>query len=228
MPYRIALFDADNTLLDFSRSEREALTECLSMRGIPHDREITDRYAAINDAQWKLLEKGLTTRDVLRVERFAIFFQEFGYDFDPREMANDYIHALSAKSYMMPGAEALIRSLYGYCRLYIITNGVASVQNARFDITPMAPLFDGVFISEELKCAKPDRRFFEKVAESVPHFDPRMALVIGDSLSSDIQGGINAGIDTCWFNPHEKLAPATMSITYTVRDLSEVEAIIKG
>ncbi len=228
MPYRIALFDADNTLLDFSRSEHEALTDCLNARGLPHDSAVTGRYAAINDAQWKLLERGLTTRDVLRVERFAILAREFGFNLDPVAMANDYVDALSGKAYMMEGAEALCRALHGHCRMYIITNGVARVQNERFNVTPLAPLFDGVFISEDLGCAKPDPVFFEHVAGAIPGFDPAEALVIGDSLTSDIRGGINAGIDTCWFNRTGADAPADMPITYTVTSLSAVEPILRG
>ncbi len=228
MPYRIALFDADNTLLDFSRSELEALTDCLIRRGLPHDRTVTDRYSAINDAQWKLLERGLTTRDVLRVERFAILAREFGFDLDPVAMAADYVDALSTKAYLMEGAEALCRALYGHCRMYIITNGVGRVQNERFNVTPLAPLFDGVFISEELGCAKPDPAFFAHVAAAIPDFDPTAALVIGDSLSSDIQGGINADIDTCWFNPTGKPAPDGMPVTHIISSLSTVETIMRG
>ncbi len=228
MRYRFALFDADNTLLDFSRSETEALTDVLSAHGLPHDRSVIERYSAINDAQWKLLERGLTTREVLRIERFVLLGREFGFELDPEAMANDYVDALSTKAYLMEGAEALCRSLYGHCRLFIITNGVARVQNERFDVTPLAPLFDGVFISEELGCAKPDPVFFDRVAKAIPQFDPSEALVIGDSLTSDIQGGINAGIDTCWFNRHDKPHPPHMPITYTVRDLASVKDILLG
>ncbi len=228
MPYSIALFDADNTLLDFSRSEHDALSECLIARGIEPTDALIARYSAINDAHWKLLERGLTTRDQLRIDRFSVFFGELGLFLDPECMANDYMAALSEKSYCMDGAEALIDRLAGKCRLFIVTNGIASVQNARFNVTSMAPRFEGVFISEELGCAKPDKAFFDRVAAAVPDFDPRQALIIGDSLSSDIRGGINAGIDTCWFNPRGAVAPADMPIRYTVSHLSEVEAILLG
>ncbi len=228
MPYSIALFDADNTLLDFSRSEREALSDCLIARGLPHDARIIARYSAINDMHWKRLEQGLTTRDQLRIDRFAVFFREFGFDCDPTRMADDYMAALSTKSYCMDGAETLIERLAGKCRLFIVTNGIASVQNARFNVTAMAPHFEGVFISEELGCAKPDRAFFDCVAASVPNFDPSATLIIGDSLSSDILGGIQAGIDTCWFDRLGVGAPSNMHITYTVRHLSEVENILLG
>ncbi len=226
MPYKIALFDADNTLLDFTRSEHDALADCLIARGFPHDNAVIARYSAINDAAWKRLERGETTRERLRIERFTEFFGAYGFDCDPEQMADDYMAALCTKSYPMDGAETLIKRLAGRCRLFIITNGLAAVQNARFDVTAMAPHFEGVFISEQLGCAKPDRAFFDRMAASIPNFDPADALVIGDSLTSDIQGGINAGIRTCWFNPHGKSAPADMKIDYTVTHLCEVEAIL--
>ncbi len=226
MPYRIALFDADNTLLDFTRSEREALSECLRMRGLPCDDAVIARYSVINDDHWKLLEKGLTTRERLRIDRFAVFFREFGFNCDPEDMADDYLNALCTKSYIMPGADALIDRLAGHCRMFIITNGVGIVQNQRFNVTPMASHFENVFISEEIGYSKPDRSFFDFVASSIPHFNPAEALVIGDSLSSDIQGGINAGIDTCWFNPHAKPAPIGMPIKYTVRTMNEIADIL--
>ncbi len=226
MAYRFALFDADNTLLDFTRSEHEALSDCLIARGLPHDKATTDRYAAINDHQWKLLERGLTTREALRVDRFAEFFREFGFAFDPLAMADDYMAALATKSYLMDGALELIRSLHGKCGLYLITNGNTFVQQGRFDPCPLAPMFEACFISEQMGCAKPEKVFFDRVASAIPDFDPAATIVIGDSLSSDIQGGINAGLDTCWFNPKGKTPPADMNITYTVRSLGEIESII--
>ncbi len=228
MPYRIALFDADNTLLDFSRSEHEALSDCLIARGLPHDKAITDRYSVINDEEWKRLERGETTREILRIERFARFFREYGFDCDSEEMANDYMATLARKSYMMDGAAELIEQLAGHTRLFIVTNGIGLVQNARFNVTPMAKHFEGVFISEELGCAKPEKAFFDRVANDIPGFDPRETLIIGDSLTSDIRGGINAGIDTCWFNPQGKQRPADMPITYEVSNLHEVAPLILG
>ena len=223
MSYSIALFDADNTLLDFSRSERDALSECLLARGIEPTDQILSRYAEINDLHWKRLEQGLTTRARLRTDRFSDFFGELGLDLDPTEMADDYIVALSAKSCCMEGAEELISHLAGRCRMFIITNGNASVQHARWNKTSMAPLFEGVFISEEMGVSKPDKLFFDRVAAAIPDFDPRHALVIGDSLSSDIRGGINAGIDTCWFDRHGTSAPDDLPITYIISSLDEVE-----
>ena len=226
MGYRIALFDADNTLLDFTAAEDHAIKNCLSVRGLPTDRETISLYSSINDGHWKRLEQGLTTRARLRVERFSDFFRAVGYEGDPVAMADDYAEALSRQTQLVEGALKLITSLHGRCGLYIVTNGITSVQTRRFGGCPLATYFDACFISEQMGCAKPEKEFFDRVAAAIPGFDPRDALVIGDSLSSDIQGGINAGLDTCWFNPRGKDAPAGMKITHTIRHLSELESIL--
>lgn len=228
MSYRIALFDADNTLLDFTRAEHDALCACLAARGLPTDEATVSSYSAINDGHWKRLELGLTTRDRLKTERFEDFFSSMGYEGDPVLMARDYEATLGKQTCILDGALELIQALYGKCALYIVTNGITAVQQSRFGGCALAPYFDRSFISEQIGCAKPEKRFFDLVAAEIPGFDPREVLVIGDSLSSDIQGGINAGLDTCWFNPKGKPAPADMPITYTVSRLSEIKAIILG
>ncbi len=226
MRYRTILFDADNTLMDFSRSEHDALCDCLAARGLPHDETAIARYSAINDRYWKMLERGEVTREVLKVRRFADFISEYGFDCDPATLAADYMRTLSTKSYLMDGAEALCRRLVGSCRLYLITNGNAFVQHGRFDPSPLAPLFHACFISECFGCEKPDPAYFELVAASIPAFRPEETLVVGDSLSSDIKGGMNAGLDTCWFNPRGKVCPPDMTPTYTCTTLAEVGDVI--
>ena len=228
MAYTIALIDADNTLLDFSRSEHDALCDCLSMRGLPCHDHVIARYAAINDEYWKMLERGLVTREGLRVARFDTFFKEFGFDHDPRAMADDYMMRLATKAYLMDGALDFCTSLFGQCDLYLITNGNTLVQKGRFDPSPLAPLFKACFISEEMGCAKPEKAYFDMVTASIPNFDPARTIVVGDSLSSDIQGGINAGLDTCWFNPHRKPRPAHVPMTYMAHTFDEMLSIILG
>lgn len=228
MPYSIALFDADNTLLDFTRAEHDALCECLSRRGLPNDEETVALYSAINDGHWKRLERGETTRGRLKIERFSDFFAAVGYNGDAALMAKDYESTLGRQTHLLDGAPELIQALSGQCRLFIVTNGITDVQKSRFGACSLAPYFEACFISEEMGCAKPEKRFFDLVASAIPDFDPAEALVIGDSLSSDIQGGINAGLDTCWFNQGGKAAPPHMNITYTVSDLWEIKSILLG
>ena len=167
-----------------------------------------------------------TTRDRLKVARFADLFLELGYNGDAKVMADDYIAALSRQDMLLDGALELITSLHGNCQLYIVTNGITTVQKSRFGRCALQPYFKQCFISEEMGCAKPEKIFFDRVAEAIEGFDPRKALVIGDSLSSDIQGGINAGIDTCWYNPRGMCAPAHMKITYTVDSLESIADIL--
>lgn len=226
MGYSFALFDADNTLLDFTAAEHAAITACLCERGLPTDEETIALYSRINDGHWKALERGETTRDRLKVERFADLFRALGYSGDAKAMADDYIAALSRQDMLLDGALELITSLHGNCQLYIVTNGITTVQKSRFGRCALQPYFKQCFISEEMGCAKPEKVFFDRVAEAIEGFDPRKALVIGDSLSSDIQGGINAGIDTCWYNPRGMCAPAHMKITYTVNSLESIADIL--
>lgn len=228
MSYSVALFDADNTLLDFTRAEHDALCACLISRGLPAGEETVTLYSSINDGHWKRLERGETTRERLKTERFGDFFAAIGHNGDPVAMARDYESTLGRQAHLLDGALELIQELYGKCRLYIVTNGITAVQKNRFAATPLAPYFDQCFISEEMGCAKPEKKFFELVSAMIPQFDPTQTLVIGDSLSSDIQGGINAGLDTCWYNPAGKSAPADMRITYTVSSFREIQDIILG
>lgn len=228
MPYSIVLLDADNTLLDFTRSEHEALTDCLRARGLPHDRRVTDRYSEINDEHWKMLERGEITREFLKINRYAVFFKEFGFDCDPEAMAKDYMEALGTKAFLLDGAKEFCEALHETCRLFLVTNGAIIAQRGRLSRCPITPLFEGIFISEEMGCGKPDRAYFDAVAARIEGYDPARTIIIGDSLTSDIQGGINAGIATCWYNPAGKAAPQDMPIDYIVRNYEEILKIVLG
>lgn len=226
--YDTVLFDADNTLFDFLRAEREALLDALAFMGITPTEEMVQVYSAINESFWKKLERGEITKDALRLQRFVSFCEHYDFKVDVARLAVAYTDFLSTKSHLMSGAEAVCRKLATHCRLYIITNGIASVQKGRFTPSPLFPLFEKCFISEELGYEKPSPRYFEAVRAAIPNFNPETTLVVGDSLSSDIKGGINAGLDTCWYNPSEKPAPADLSITYTVARLEDVIPLILG
>lgn len=226
--YTTLLFDADNTLFDFTRSEHDALIQCLKTRGLAHDEETVALYSRINDGHWKKLERGETTRDALRVDRFADFFAAIGADCDASRMADDYMVALSEQHYLLPGAEELLKSLALSCRMYLITNGSTFIQTRRFIPSPVYPLLSGMFISEDMGVEKPSRAYFDAVTAAIPDFDPASTLVIGDSLTSDIQGGINAELDTCWYNPKGKPLPAGLPVTFVVSSFDELRRIILG
>ena len=218
--YRVILFDIDDTLLNFPRSEREALCEALMISGVELDDEMINTYQKINYELWKALERKEITREELMTRRFDDFAKFYGFDVDSVKVANDYLDCLGQKVYFIDGARELLANLYGKVRLYIVTNGLARVQNSRYKLTGFDKIFDGMFISEEVGANKPDSAFFEYVAEHIEDFDKEKALLVGDSLSSDIAGGINFGIDTCWYSPvnsQTKLNP-----TYVVDSLEKV------
>ena len=220
--FHTILFDADGTLLDFHRSEREALKECMAAQCLPCDDGLVQTYSRINDDHWRMLERGEITRQELYVRRFEAFLNACGFVADARQMHRDYIDALSTKSYLIDGAYDLCARLRQTCRLYIITNGNAKVQHGRFDSSGLYPLFERSFISEEVGYDKPHQAYFDFVKREIPDFDPSDTLVVGDSLTSDIGGGIAAGLATCWYNPKGKPIPQDMKIDFVVSDFDGV------
>ena len=228
MRYKTILFDADGTLLDFARSEKEAVAEALRKMGVSPTGEMLTEYSKINDSLWKRLERGEITKTELRTVRFADFIARYHLSVDVELLAERYLTALAAQSFLLGNALEVCRALAEHCRLYIITNGIASVQHGRFDHSPVAPYFEGCFISDEIGAEKPHKAFFDRVRERIPHFNAETTLVVGDSLTSDMAGGIAAGLDTCWFDPAGKEIPEGMPITYHVTRLEEVIPLVLG
>ena len=221
--YKVILFDIDDTLLDFPKSEREALCEAFMISGVELNEEMINTYQEINYKLWKALERKEITKDELMIRRFEDFSKFYGFEVDFVKVANDYLDCLGKKVYYIDGACELLNELYGKVKLYIVTNGLARVQNSRYKLTGFDKIFDGMFISEEVGANKPDAAFFEYVAEHIDGFEKEKTLIVGDSITSDIAGGINFGIDTCWFSP--KNASAKLSPTYIVDSLDKVLAI---
>ena len=213
MRYDIILFDADGTLLDFIRAEDEALRESLLSMGISADDEMVRTYSSINDSLWKALERGEVTKDVLRYRRFERFFSHYGFELDAHVMASKYEDALSQNGYLLDGADALCERLYGKAKMYIVTNGIEAIQRGRYAICGLEKYFDDIFISGCVGHEKPDVRYFEHVERSIPDFCKERAVILGDSLTSDMMGGIAYGIDTCWYNPKGKSLPENMTLT---------------
>lgn len=225
MRYETVLFDADGTLLDFLRSEREALKEALAISGIDANDEMVDTYSTINDSLWKKLERKEIERSVLLYHRFELFCNHYGYSADAMKISDDYIKVLSTKGYMLDGAEKMLGTLFGKVRMYIITNGAEIVQRGRYEITGIEKYFNGIFISETIGFNKPDRRYFEYVSAHIDGFDKEKTLVVGDSITSDIKGGIDFGVDTCWYVPDKK-ATSTVRPTYVAHSFDSICDII--
>lgn len=229
--YTYLLFDVDNTLLDFDRSEHDAMADALREHGFPADDAIIERYALINDAHWELLERGEMDRETLTWHRFKVLGEECGLSpMDPVAFADSYVKHLTHKSFLMDGALEVCEALAKEYPLVAVTNGNVGVQHGRFDPSPLFPLFKDAFISEDIGYNKPAQQFFDAVLAKYPDLDPAHTLVIGDSLTSDMAGGIRWGCDTCWLCPdpaqRDKAAKRGMTLTYTISHLKELLDIL--
>ncbi len=227
MRYTTLLFDADGTLLDFSRSEDEAVRQTMLLAGIEPDDAKVATYSKINDGLWKMLERKEIEKSVLLYRRFELFCEHYGYSADARKMATDYMELLSQKGYLLDGARELLLSLHGKVKMYIITNGVDFIQRRRYAGSGISELFDGIFISGELGFEKPDPKYFECVEQSIGKLSRENTIVIGDSLTSDIRGANNYGLDSCWYNPKAKPCGNVATPTYTALSFADVYSVIE-
>ncbi len=226
MKYKILLFDADGTLFDFAKCEDVALRETLQAFEINATDTVVADYSAINESLWKMLERGEIEKRVLFYRRFELLCEKYGFDRDALEMSKKYAATLAEQSFLLDGAEALCQKLSGVADMYIVTNGIDFVQKRRYAKSGFDRYFKGVFISGEIGYEKPAVEFFEHIERAIPGFDKECALMIGDSLTADIRGGINFGIDTCWYNPKNKPAPDDMRITHVSPDFDDVYEFI--
>lgn len=224
MKYTWLLFDADDTLFDFPRAEANALKWTLEQAGLPFETPYFEIYSRHNLAVWKEFERGEVTSAELRTRRFRLFFDEVGFAADPEAVSPLYLRNLARGADLLPGAEEVIRFLKPRFRLALVTNGLADVQNPRLARSALADCFEKVFISEEVGAAKPSRDYFDAVFGIIGNPPKNEVLIIGDSLTSDMQGGINYGIDTCWYNPNGKITD--LPVTYQIKTLTELPALL--
>ena len=226
MKYDIFLMDADDTLLDFSADATDALKATFEMHGVPYSEEIQEIYEKHNRYCWDMFEQKKMTRDELSYKRFELFFDEMGMKKDGREIHRDFMHNLSKTGHMLPGATDLLQSLSKIGRVYILTNGFAVSQNGRMVNSGIMDYAKAMFISEELGAQKPDKEYFDICFDQIPDFDKSRALMIGDSIASDMLGGINAGVSTCWYNPTGKANAKGLPITYNIQTYRQLMDII--
>lgn len=223
---RNVLFDLDDTLFDFHKAEKIALTKTLVHFGIDPTEETLALYSTINAAHWKRLELGEISREEVKVGRYRELFKTIGVECDPVKATAYYESMLAIGHYFMPGAPELLDELYRKYRLYIVSNGTAKVQEGRIGSSGIAKYMDGIFISQILGANKPDKQFFDICFAEIPDFSLSETVIIGDSLSSDIKGGINAGITTVWFNPKGIENNNDIKPDYTIKELSEVPGLL--
>lgn len=184
-------------------------------------------YKDINTIIWKELENGLITQEELKVERFKRLSHKLNIKFNEYDFAKSYMKHLSHASFLYDDSINLIESLHKNYRLSIVTNGLKDVQNNRIRKSIIAKYFEEVVISEEVQVSKPNPKIFEHALNNMNYTDKRKVLMVGDSLSSDIQGGINFGIDTCWFNSNKILNKTDTQPTYEIFNLMELKDILE-
>ncbi len=226
MKYQTILFDADMTLFDFKASEAQCLELTLQENGFPHSAEVLALYSHINDGYWKRFERGEIDRASLLTARFDDLFRELGIYADSIEFNRQYLENMGSSCLLLDGAEDLCRELCKDHHLYIITNGNSRNQRRRFEKSGLMTYFEGYFISEEIGCQKPQTAFFDYVRKHIPNWDASRTLVVGDSLSSDIQGAISYGLDSCWFNPERLLYTLSQPCSYEIHSLNELNTIL--
>lgn len=218
--------DLDDTILDFKKAERIAVGKTIRDFGVEPTDEILTRYHHINKAHWEMLERGEITREEVLVNRFAVLFSELGVEVDPTACARTYEGNLGIGHYFLPGAEEAVKKLHEKYRLYLASNGTATVQHGRLTSAGLYPWFEQVFISQEIGFNKPSKEYFGACFARIEGFDPKRAVMVGDSLTSDILGGKNAGLPTVWVNPGGKDC-GSIQPDYTIRSISELEALLE-
>jgi len=228
MKYEVIMFDADETLFDFKKSEREALKNTMIEFKIDYDENYhLKMYKDINSVIWKEFEDGIILQNNLNVERFKRLLSKLNFNFDEIEFSKSYVKHLSYASFLYNDSLPLIESLYKEFKLIIITNGLKDVQYNRIRNSIIGKYFKNVVVSEEVDISKPDPKIFEYALNSINYNDKSKVLMVGDSLTSDIQGGINSGIDTCWFNPSNIIKKTAIEPTYEISNLMELKDILE-
>lgn len=221
---RFVLLDADDTLFDYKKAEHFAIKQTLGEMGVvaPGAREV---YKRINAGLWRDLEKGLIQASALRLRRFELLTKELGLDFDPKKASDFYVAALSEGCFLLPESLGVLQELKrrGH-KVAIVTNGFRSIQTRRLRLAGIGRYIDTVVISEDVGAQKPQPKMLEVAMARLGCTDKAQALMVGDSLTSDMQAAKNAGIQAVWYNPEHKALPpdATFSQVHTLSSILSI------
>lgn len=224
--YQALFFDVDDTLLDFKEAEKQALRWLFESQQMELTEETETLYKKINIGLWEAFEEGKMSRDEVINTRFSLLFKELGQEVDGVLLEGKYRQFLEEGHQLIQGAFELIENLHNKFDLYIVTNGVSKTQDKRLRDSGLFPYFKGVYVSEDTGYQKPMKEFFDYVFARIPQLDVEKGVIIGDSLTSDIKGGFQAGLDTCWFNPLHLENQTGMIPTYEIHQLDDLYTIL--
>jgi 2-haloacid dehalogenase len=228
MRYKILLFDLDDTLLDFGANEIDSLNKLFQLHGYTFTDELFDIYNVVNKQLWADYENGMIALDDVLNLRFSETLLRLGEVVDGIEWENRYRELLGNGCQLMEGAFELCQSFSVSHRLYIITNGITKTQIKRLKESGLYYFFEDIFVSQSIGFQKPSKEFFDYVMSNIKDFNKKEALIIGDSINSDIKGGLLSGIDTCWINKKSQNCSAEIQSTYTVTSLPELYPILEN
>jgi 2-haloacid dehalogenase len=220
-------FDADGTLFDYNRAEATALRQTFHSLSLPFEEGYLDVYRKINTGLWQALERQEITQAALGFRRFELLMEALQVSGSPEQMSSAYVQQLAICSDLMDGACEVLQTLYRKSQIAIVTNGLEAVQRGRLAHSKIRKFITELIISEEVGAAKPGAAFFDAAFTRTGHPAKSDVLIIGDSLTSDIQGGVDYGIDTCWYNPEGQKQPEGLQITYEIKHLRELLEIVE-
>lgn len=224
--FEFLFIDLDDTILDFKKAEYVAVRKTLLEQGIEPTEAVCQRYSVINQVHWEMLERKEITREQVLVGRFEVLFRELDWNADPQETAKLYAKNLSIGHYFLPGAEETLPRLSEKYKLYLASNGTTWVQEGRLDSANIRRFFRDIFISQQMGANKPAKEYFQRCFDRIPGIDLEKTMIVGDSLTSDILGGKNAGIATCWVNPTHKQAKDVQP-DYEIECLAQLPALLE-
>ncbi len=224
--YDTLLLDLDDTILDFLASENSAIRLTLADMDVPYDDAVIDLYSRINEEEWKKMERGETTREELVIHRFMRLYEILGITRDATATQRIYERRLGDSPVYLPGAREALETLATRYDLYLVSNGLCVVQDRRLADANLLPLFQGIFISERVGYNKPQAEFFDRVFSVIGEERRARTVIIGDSLTGDILGGIRAGIRTIWVNTRDRAGNPAILPDCTVSSLVEAVDMI--
>ncbi len=226
MPYSWLLFDADGTLFDYSLAEAKAFEATFRQLSLPFLPEYARLYREINARIWREFEASQISSQQLRVARFERLFAAIPLAVDAQLFSRAYLLNLALGSDLVPGAEQVLRALAPRYHLALITNGLTDVQRPRLERSAICDLFQAVLISDEVGVAKPDPRFFDLLFDQIGRPPKSEVLVVGDGLTSDVQGANAYGLDACWYNPAALPPDPRYPARYEIRTLADLGPIL--